>query len=76
MAKVLFLFVLTVLLTCATPFVGAANSLTRDQAISVLIQQVINSSPNKETLMAFGPQNMLSVGDTAVQNKLIFSFWC
>jgi hypothetical protein len=37
--------------------------LTRDQAFSILIEQVINSSPNKDLLMALGPQDMLATGD-------------
>ena len=41
----------------------SGDLLTRDQAISILIEQVINPSPNKDILMAFGPQNMLQVGD-------------
>ncbi|WP_449245367.1 hypothetical protein [Desulfobacca acetoxidans] len=61
MSKVLLLFSAVVLCACVPGF-ARADVLTRDQAIAVLVQQVINPSPNKDTLMAFGPQNMLQPG--------------
>jgi hypothetical protein len=69
MSKVLLLLTAVVLLICV-PFLTGADSLTREQAVSVLIAQVINPSPNKDTLMAFGPQNMLQPG-TVVRPPLL-----
>jgi hypothetical protein len=61
MSKVLLLLTAVVLLICV-PFLTGADSLTREQAVSVLIAQVINPSPNKDTLMACGPQSILQSG--------------
>ncbi|AEB08881.1 hypothetical protein [Desulfobacca acetoxidans] len=69
MSRVLWLFSAVVLCACMPGF-ARADALTRDQAISVLIAQVINPSPNKDTLMAFGPQNMLQPG-TVVEPSML-----
>lgn len=42
---------------------AAEALLTREQAVAMLIQQVIEPSPNKDELMAFGPQDMLQPED-------------
>ena len=51
------------LLGCTLHTAWSDDLLTRDQAISILMEQVIDSSINKDTLMAFGPQEMLTAGD-------------
>ena len=61
MSKILLLLSAVVLCSCASGFTRA-EALTREQAISVLIAQVINPSPNKDTLVASGPQNRLPPG--------------
>jgi hypothetical protein len=59
--KVTVVFVLVILgLLYSQP---ASAQLTRDQAIAILMEQVIEPTPNKKYIWAFGPQNMLVPGD-------------
>ena len=53
---------------CTLHTAWSDDLLTRDQAISILMEQVINQSNNKETLMVFGPQNYLEDGDKVEPN--------
>ena len=61
MSKTLLLLSVVALCICMPGF-AQAEALTRDQAVSALIAQVINPSPNKDTLVASGPQDMLPQG--------------
>jgi hypothetical protein len=59
----IFLAVFFTIVGCAFQKAWSDDLLTRDQAITILVEQVINPSLNKDTLMAFGPQDMLASGD-------------
>ena len=48
---------------CAFQKAWSDDLLTRDQAISILIEQVINPDKNKDNMMVFGPQSQLQKGD-------------
>lgn len=64
MNSVMKSFMIVVVTLLAIAHAQAAEALlTREQAVAILIQQVIEPSPNKDELMAFGPQNMLQPGD-------------
>jgi hypothetical protein len=54
-----YIFVLANIINFLPDQALADELLTRSEAVTVLIEQVINSSDNKDTLMAFGPQEML-----------------
>lgn len=66
----IFLVVFFSIVGCAFQKAWSDNLLTRDQAITILIEQVINPSPNKDLLMTLGPQNMLAVGDIVEPSQL------
>ncbi len=55
------IFLATIAVLISANDVSAYNS--REDAIQILIDQVIKGDPNKDVLMAFGPQNMLVTGD-------------
>ena len=40
----------------------ASSQLNRDEAVEILISEVVEPSPNKDILMIFGPQNVLLPG--------------
>ncbi len=66
MKKIAYISSITIfilLLGCTFHQAWSDDLLTRDQAISILMEQVINQSNNKETLIAFGPLNYLGGGD-------------
>ena len=48
---------------CVTQQAMSDDLLTRDQAVSTLINQVITPIAYEDYYMAFGPQQMLSAGD-------------
>ena len=57
---VILLFALfAVLFSAIDSFAG----MTREEAKQIIIERVITGDPNKDKLMAFGPQNMLITGD-------------
>jgi hypothetical protein len=66
----IFLAVFFSIVGCAFQKAWSDDLLTRDQAVSILMEQVINPSINKDILMAFGPQNMLSGGDVVEPDLL------
>jgi len=64
MNSVMKSFMIVVVIFLGLVHAQAAEALmTREQAVAMLIQQVIEPSQNKDELMAFGPQNMLNAGD-------------
>jgi hypothetical protein len=48
---------------CAFQKAWSDDLLTRDQAIAILIEQVITPMVYEDYYMAFGPQQMLTIGD-------------
>ena len=58
------LFILVILISFSPQM--ASSQLTRNEAIEFLISEVIESSPNKDVLMAFGPQDVLLPGTVVV----------
>ena len=50
-------------LMAAMVSVASAESLSRREAIDILIREVILSSPTRDVLMAFGPQQPLTSND-------------
>lgn len=71
MNSVMKSFIIVVVIWLAIVHAQAADAqMTREQAVSILIQQVIEPSPNKDELMAFGPQNMLQPGDIVRPHRI------
>lgn len=56
-------FLIFAILMSLSPDNCQAGPLTRKQAVKILIEKVIEPSPDKSLIMAFGPQKPLQPGD-------------
>ena len=66
MKKSIYIFsyaLLLILFGCVFNQAWSDDMLTRDQAIAILIDQVISPIAYEDYYMAFGPQQMLTAGD-------------
>ncbi len=66
MKNLLYVFLIVFFITVGGSFKEAQSDdlLTRNQAIAILIEQVISPEVYEDYYMAFGPQNMLTDGDS------------
>ena len=55
---------------CVAQQAMSDDLLTRDQAISILVNQVITPIAYEDYYMAFGPQQMLTIGDRVEPEEL------
>jgi hypothetical protein len=63
MKSLLLLLPVLIIFFCITHESVADEKLTRQQAVSILVKEIIDNSPNRKKIMAYGPQEPLSKGD-------------